>query len=217
MTETITSTNVVVKFETVSSTITIAVPGATNVVANGINYRRYTHSFNADRGNDGFTSSFFKGKPVLSSGRLQTLTIGTGRDEINVQLPDGSPPFNGLQTAMFLQGGFLAQESGTYSFSTPANLNWGVDNWGYFWVGDAAIGSAWNDSNAAYKATFLGPAPAKKIGGSISVTLNKGDIVPLLSMWANGGKAGSMLVTITTPSGLQLRDIPGYLIEACPA
>lgn len=209
VTENATSINTITRVEIASSTTTVNA-GATSAVANGLSYKRYTHSFNADLANPGFTASFFKNNiAVLSTGRVNTLTFsGSGG---NLQLSDGSPAFEIKQAAIVFKGGFKASQTGTYTFTTTVAKN---DNWGWFWIGDVAVND-WNDNNAAYKATRVGSGGF--FGGTTSITLRAGEVIPITFLWANGGGAGSTDFTIRLPDGTTTTNGSGYFVESCPS
>lgn len=201
--------NTITQVEIATSTTTVNTPAATNIVADGINYKRYSHSYNADLANSGFTSTFFKtNNAVLSSGRVNSMTFTGG--SINLQLPDNSPAFDARQAAVVFKGGFKALQTGTYTFSTTVAKN---DNWGWFWIGNVAV-NGWDDTNAAYKATRVGTGGF--VGGIASITLNEGDVVPITFLWANGGGPGSTDFNIRLPDGSTITNGSGYFVESCP-
>ncbi|KAH6995294.1 GLEYA domain-containing protein [Ilyonectria destructans] len=206
-----TSTETTTLTETTTSTTTeIAYAVATTIASNGIAYRKYTHSFNADSVNSGFTSSFFKGKTAEFSGTIQDLNFATpnwpsGSETLTIS--DGRSFASGYAALLF-NGFFIARESGTYTISTSSGF---IDNFGYLWTGDNAY-SDWSDSNTVYQASRT---QAAYIGGSTTLTMHQGDAIPLTWLWANGGGVGRSHFQIRTPSGQTLSTTGNYFVKAC--
>ncbi|KAH7121649.1 GLEYA domain-containing protein [Dactylonectria macrodidyma] len=206
-----TSTDTTTLIETTTSTTTeTAYAVATTIASNGIAYRKYTHSYNADTEGNGFTSSYFKGLTAELSGTIQSLDFSTPNwpsGSETLTLSDGNSFASGYSALLF-NGFFIAKESGTYTISTSSDY---IDNWGYLWTGDNAY-SAWSDSNTNYQASRT---EAGYIGGSTTLTLNKGDAIPLTWLWANGGGVGRSHFQIKTPGGSTLTSTSGYFVKAC--
>ncbi|OJD33787.1 gleya adhesin domain protein [Diplodia corticola] len=213
VTTTETSTNTVIDYTTTTTTTTETVYAtATTISTTGLAYRKYTHSYNADSSSSGFTSSYFKTASVDFSGTLQDIDFSTPNwpsGSTYLTLP-GNSAFNSAQSAVLMNGFFVAPAAGTYTFSSSSSY---IDNWGYLWTGDAAY-SSWSDSNAAYKASRTS---AGYIGGSTSFTLSAGDAIPMTLLWANGGGVGQSIFTITLPSGSTVSDSTGYFAPGCDA
>ncbi|KAH8199362.1 hypothetical protein TruAng_006494 [Truncatella angustata] len=208
-TEVATNTHTETTTTTITTTLT-AYAEATTIASNGIAYRKYTHSYNADSSSSGFTSTAFKSLTPDWSGVLQSLTFSTPNWSGGSQyltLSDHSA-FLATQAALVLQGFFIAKETGTYTFTSSKDY---IDNWGYLWTGDAAY-SSWSDSNTAYKASRTG---AGYVTGTATVALNAGDAIPLAFLWANGGGVAQSYFTVTTPSGVRTTDSTGYFVQAC--
>ncbi|KAF5538013.1 gleya adhesin domain-containing protein [Fusarium phyllophilum] len=133
-TKIITTTSVSVFTSTVTekktSTVTAWVVETSFADNSDIAYRRFQCPFNANVYDDGFTTTYFKGKPVLSSGNAQTLQFSACS---SLTIP-GSGTFDASQSALLYNAYFYAKETGTYTFSVPD----AIDNWGYLWVKDAA-------------------------------------------------------------------------------
>ncbi|KAI1873855.1 uncharacterized protein JN550_003124 [Neoarthrinium moseri] len=212
-TETTTSTVTNTQTETIttqSTTTLTAYAEATTIASNGIAYSKFTHSYNADSSSSGFTSTAFKSLTADWTGSLQSLSFSTPN------WPGGSQyltlsdhaAFLETQAALLLQGFFIAQQSGTYTFYSSRDY---IDNWGYLWTGDAAY-SSWDDTNTAFQASRTG---AGYYGGSSSVTLNAGDAIPLTWLWANGGGVARSYFMITAPDGTSTTDSTGYFVQAC--
>ncbi|KAL6407697.1 putative gleya adhesin domain protein [Ilyonectria robusta] len=198
---------------TVSTKAVTAYVVATEIASNGISYRKYTSSFNAYLANSGFTTTFFKKKNPEFRGVLQSLSFSTPSwptGSTLLTLADRRKSFESSQSALLFNGFFIAKETGTYTFTSLADA---IDNWGYLWVGDVAY-SDWNDDNTAFKASRTG---AGNFGGSYSVTLRKGDAIPLTWLWANGGSVAQSYLSITTPGGVTTTDTTGYFVQACGA
>lgn len=185
----------------------------TEIASNGISYRKYTSSFNANVASSGFTSSFFKNKNPEFRGVLQSLTFSTPSwptGSTFLTLADRTISFESSQSALLFNGFFIAKETGTYTFTSLGNA---IDNWGYLWLGDVSY-SDWNDDNAAFKASRTG---AGNFGGSSSMTMSKGDVIPLMWLWENGGSVAQSYLSITTPGGVTTTDPTGYFVQACTA
>ncbi|KAK9418671.1 putative GLEYA domain-containing protein [Seiridium unicorne] len=210
-TDTYTETSSHTESTTTTTTTTLtAYAEATTIASNGIAYRKYTHSYDANSASSGFTSSTFKSLTSDWSGVLQSLTFSIPNWPSGSQyltLADHSA-FLASQAALVLQGFFIAQETGTYTFTSSKDY---IDNWGYLWTGDASD-STWSDSNTAYQASRTG---AGYTTGTTTVTLNAGDAIPLAFLWANGGGVGESYFTVTTPSGSSTTDTTGYFVQAC--
>jgi hypothetical protein len=210
-----TETDIVTSTSSATTTETItAYATATTIASNGVKYRAYTHTFNANVQNSGFTSPFFKSQSPNFSGILPSLTFSTPNwpnGNTQLKLSDRPTSFASDQSAILMQGFFIAQESGTYRVLTRSET---IDNWGYLWVGDVAY-SNWDDGNAAFKASRVASGPY--ISGETSLKMSKGDAVPWTYLWANGGGVGQNLVQIVSPSGKISTDHTGYFVQACEA
>lgn len=202
----------------VSVVVETAYATATTIATTGAAaYRRYDAPYDANVDDSGFTSNYFgPGNPsrptVLSSGSLASLTFSTpdwpGSDTY-LYLDDGDT-FDSSQAALLIQGFFVARQSGTYYLSSSGDY---IDNYGYLWTGDVAY-SAWNDDNTAFQASRTG---AGYYGGSVAITLNQGDAIPITWLWANGGGVGQSWFVVTSPDGSSTSDTTGFLVPACSA
>ncbi|KAF7555951.1 hypothetical protein G7Z17_g1785 [Cylindrodendrum hubeiense] len=198
------ATSTVTQTTTTTTTQTVYAV-ATAIVSNNLSYRQYTHTFNADTIVTGFTAAYFQGISSKSSGSIPDLNFATAASQV-LTLSD-SNSFVATQAAMVFNGFFIAQATGTY---TLASSNDYIDNWGYLWTGDSAY--AWADSTTAYQAKRV---KSGYVGGSTTVTLNKGDAIPMTFLWANGGGIGRSQIWITTPSGQIVTSTTGYFVQAC--
>ncbi|KAH8675264.1 GLEYA domain-containing protein [Xylariales sp. PMI_506] len=197
---TVTVTQVSTVIPTVTVTATSVATGRNLIVPNGMTYRYFEHNFNADAVNNGFTSSFFKGRQPLAYGVTDDLDfIG--------QLPS-DPSADSTYGAYLIQGFFIAPITGTYIFSTPPGF---IDNWGYLWLGNAAY-SAWNDNNVAYKASLT---YAGSTGGSTVSFLQAGAAIPVTWLWANGGGPGRSYIQIQFPDDTIFTDTTGLFVQPC--
>lgn len=195
---------------TTSTTTRTVYAEATTVASNGVRYRKYEQPYNANLANSGYTSSYFKGKTPDWTGILTSLSFATPNwpsGSLDLTLQDHAA-FPATQSALLLQGFFIAKETGTYTLSSAASS---IDNWGYLWLGDVAY-SAWSDANTAFKASRTG---AGNVAGSTTVTLNAGDAIPLTWLWANGGGVARSYFAVTSPSGVTTTDTTGYFVQAC--
>lgn len=161
--------------------------------------------------NNNFTSTFFKDAPVVFTGRESRLRFNTrGPDPFILLSTPPSEEFDARQAAILFQGAFRAQMPGNYTFETRGGV---IQDWGYLWLGEAALGNAWDDSNTTYQAKKVGTAPG--VGGLVTLTLNSGDVVPFTYLWANGGGSAASEVYLRIPSGRLLDDARGYFTTFC--
>ncbi|CAK7235793.1 hypothetical protein SCUCBS95973_009388 [Sporothrix curviconia] len=203
---------------TISVVVETAYATATTIATSGAAaYRRYNSPYDANIADGGFTSDYFgPGNPtrpaVLSSGALASLTFSTpswpGSDTY-LYLANGDT-FDSAQAALLFQGFFVARQTGTYTLSSSGDY---IDNYGYLWTGDVAY-STWDDSNTAFQASRTG---AGYYGGSVAVTLNEGDAIPIAWLWANGGGVGQSWFVVSSPDGSSTTDTTGFLVPACSA
>ncbi|KAH8666834.1 GLEYA domain-containing protein [Xylariales sp. PMI_506] len=212
-TATYTATNTATESTTVTTTTTLtAYAVVTTIASNGIAYRKYTHSYDADLTASGFTSSAFKSLTPDFSGALQSLSFSTPNwpsGSTALTLSDrGGASFDASQAALLLQGFFIARQTGTYTLSSSASY---IDNWGYLWTGDAAY-SDWSDANTGFQASRTG---AGYYGGSTTVDMSEGDAIPLTWLWANGGGVSQSYFVVTAPDGTVTTDSTGYFVQAC--
>lgn len=210
VTETATEEATVTEEATTTSTIT-AFAVETTIASNGVQYRKYSHSFDANRvDGGGFTSTYFKGRSAELSGALTSLSFATPNwpsGSSTLTLSDGRS-FASDQAALLLQGFFIAKETGQYIITSRGS---DIDNYGYAWTGDNAY-SAWNDGNTAFQSSRTG---AGNVDGNTYLSLNAGDAVPLTYLWSNGGGVGQSIVRVTTPSGRVVTNHAGYFVQAC--
>jgi hypothetical protein len=210
VTETATSEATVTEEATTTSTIT-AYAVATTIASNGVQYRKYTHSFDANRADGGgFTASYFKGLAAEFSGALPSLSFSTPNwpsGSSTLTLSD-SRAFSSDQAALLLQGFFIAKETGSYTITSRGG---DIDNYGYAWTLENAY-SAWNDANAAFRSSRTGGG---NVDGSTTVALRAGDAIPVTYLWANGGGVGQSIVQIRTPGGRVVTSHAGFFVQAC--
>ncbi|SCV57173.1 uncharacterized protein FFB14_15002 [Fusarium fujikuroi] len=208
-TKVITTTAVSVFTSTVTekktSTVTAWVVETTFADNNDIAYRRLNCPFNANAYDDGFTTNYFKSKPVLSSGNAHTLQFSACS---SLTLPS-SGTFDASQSALLYNAYFYAKETGTYTFSVPDT----IDNWGYLWVKDAAY--TWSYGAWAIQGTRTGQNSAYRKGGSYQTQLKKGDAIPFTYLWANGGGCAGNDLSVRTPSGKSIPGMAGSTVKAC--
>ncbi|KAI1810293.1 GLEYA domain-containing protein [Poronia punctata] len=208
---TITTTNTHTETTETTATSTITENAeATTIVSNGLVYRKYEHSYDANLVSSGYTSTAFKSLTPDWTGVLTSLSFSSpnwpsGSQYLELQ---DHAAFLATQSAILLQGFFLAPETGTYTLSSSADL---IDNWGYLWTGDVAY-AVWDDTNTAFQASRTG---AGNFGGSTTVTLNAGDAIPITWLWANGGGVAQSFFSVTTPSGSTTTDTTGFFVQPC--
>lgn len=140
---------------------------------------------------------------------MNTMAFRTTNEQLTLPPNDRFPTtFDALQVGLNFKGFFKANETGTYTFATDANK---IDNWGFLWVGENAH-EAYTDANTVYQAKRV---TRPFVGGSYSLRMAKGDIIPIRYLWANGGGPGASDFTITTPSGITTTDGNGYFVQHC--
>ncbi|KXJ85769.1 hypothetical protein Micbo1qcDRAFT_221595 [Microdochium bolleyi] len=209
---TITITPAAAAGKTVTSTVTSTVGSvATSIAANGLVYQKFPSTFDGYSQNAGFGADTFHGKTPDFSGVWSTLNFATpywpSMDvDFTLQL-DKAAPFDVDMAALLFSGFFLAPQTGSYTFSVPAEYN---DNFSEFWTGDAAL--SWADSGSAFKAIRTSN---NSKGGSTTVKLNAGDAMPFAYLWANGGGAGRSAFNIVFPDGSSPSDFSKLFVQAC--
>ncbi|KAJ4177548.1 hypothetical protein NW755_013791 [Fusarium falciforme] len=211
-TELVTTTSVSTFKSTVTEKKTTTVTAyvvETTFAPNGLLYRRYNNEFDAKVYDDGFTPSYFKDQDVLSTGHVTSLYFDNWGTGSTLTLP-GSGTFEASWSALVFNGFFFAEESGTFTFYCFGQT---IDNWGYFWVGDAAYD--WDTDSYAIEATRTGYDPTLWKGGFYRVELRKGDAIPITYLWANGGESARNDLVVVTPSGKQVQGSEGFLVQAC--
>ncbi|KAH0147946.1 hypothetical protein KCU67_g11654, partial [Aureobasidium melanogenum] len=97
--------------------------------------------------------------------------------------------------------------AGTYTISTPNS----IDNGLYFWDYDTAF-NAYSNDNTAYQAVRAGSGPYS--GGSTTLNLAYGEVVPVTIMWVNGGGIGAASMSITDPMSTTHSSTAGFWIPA---
>lgn len=210
MTEVSTSTNTITEVTVASETTTVTATVQT-LRPDSVNYRRFTHSFDNKKANNGFTSSFFKDAPVLFSSLESKLSFGTKpRSPVNIMMSRGRfETFDSRQSALLFQGALLAKDTGTHSFSSRA-VN--TEDWAYLWIGDAAVGNNWNDTNTAYKAKS---GAEGSIDGTVSFDLKAGDMMPFTYLWANTDGSAYSEFVYRIPGGRAFAELDQFLVRDC--
>ncbi|KAK9426782.1 putative PA14 domain-containing protein [Seiridium unicorne] len=190
-------------FSTVTQTATAT---ATQLSPNGLKFGTFTHSFNDDDAVDEADPSYFKGKTPEHSGVIEDLNFSSGQSsQINI----GGQVIPSAFQAVLAQGYFLARTVGTYTFTTSGDI---VDNWVFLWHGNAAF-SNWDKNNTDYES--FGGRPEPNVDGSLTLTLDAGDAVPITFLWLNGAGQGTSNLYITTPEGQTFTNTTGWFIQAC--
>ncbi|KAJ1322876.1 GLEYA domain-containing protein [Microdochium nivale] len=198
--------------KTVTSTVTSTVGSvATSIAANGLVYKKFDHKFDGYSQNSGFGADFFHGKTPEFTGVWNSLNFATPywpSMEVDPTLQlDQANPFDTTQAALLFAGFFLAPQTGTYTFSVPADFN---DNFAHLWTGSAAMN--WADSATAFKAVRTSNTSK---GGSTTVKLNAGDAMPFAYLWANGFGAARSALNIVFPDGSSPADSSQLFAQPC--
>ncbi|KAK9781110.1 putative PA14 domain-containing protein [Seiridium cardinale] len=179
---------------------------ATQLSPNGPKFGSFTHSFNNDDAVDEADPSYFKGKTPEHSGVIEDLNFSSGQSsQINI----GGQVIPSAFQAVLAQGYFLARTVGTYKFTTSGDI---VDNWVFLWHGNRAY-SNWDKNNTDYES--FGGRPEPNVDGSLTLTLDAGDAVPVTFLWLNGAGQGTSNLYITTPEGHTFSNTTGWFIQAC--
>ncbi|KAI9653293.1 MAG: hypothetical protein M1831_006128 [Alyxoria varia] len=187
VTKAVTNSNIVTETlapTTTTTTTTVAVSAATPLL-NGLNYYRYDTTYSYVNSGPGIDPGNFQNNGFTLSGRLddvnalRTVRYGEPSGTTQCELPG-----NGLQNCEFLvvviQGFFFAELPGSYTFSTPDT----IDNDFLFYAGDYAYGNEpWTRAGAPYNAKRAGPGGY--YGGSTTLELAAGELVPVTMIWAN--------------------------------
>lgn len=214
ITNTLTVTPAAAAAKTVTSTTTSTVGfTATSAVPNGLVYKKFTSPFDGYKSASGWTADRFKGngiKPdftgVWNSLNFMTPYWPSMSVDPTLQL-DQSAPFDASQAALLFQGFFIAPQTGSYTFTVPAENN---DNFAQLWTGASAL--SWLDSASAFKAVRT--ATTSSIGQAV-VSLNAGDAMPFSYLWANGGGAGRSAFNIVFPDGSSPSDFSSLFVQPC--
>jgi hypothetical protein len=131
-------------------------------------------------------------------------------DNINFAVPNpgtsvivyGHGPYDVTASGMFLRGYFVANVTGSHTFS----LNQ-PDDVGYMWLGPNAI-SGWNSANANIRAaTVSGPS------GTYTTTLTAGVLTPIRMAFGNSGGAMSYTLTVRDPNGVTSGTTNGWFLQ----
>jgi hypothetical protein len=115
----------------------------------------------------------------------------------------GSGPYDLTASGTFLRGYFVANATGTYTFS----LNQ-PDDVGYMWLGPNAI-SSWTSSNAQIRAATVTGA-----SGTFTTTLTAGVLTPIRLAFGNAGGAMSYTLSVQDPTGTIRSDTNGFFQQA---
>lgn len=163
MTSTATATNTVTLTSVSTSTrVETAYATATSIVPNGLDYKNYTHPFDATdpSGSNPFTSTFFKKRSPVAQGTCGGVSFATpnwpsqegftatggGRLSIPGLAGDIEETFD---TAFMIQAFFIATATGEYTFLSPGDK---IDNCGMLSLGEPAY-CDWDDAKAAFFAS----------------------------------------------------------------
>jgi hypothetical protein len=114
----------------------------------------------------------------------------------------GKGNFDLTQSAFFFRGYFVANITGSHTFS----LNQ-PDDVGYMWLGPNAI-SGWNSANSVIRAASVsGPS------GTYTTTLTAGVLTPIRLAFANSGGAVSFTLTVRDPNGVSQGNTAGFFVQ----
>lgn len=193
---------------TATNTLVLPTPSG---LGTGFNYYAYQHNLNYDNPNPGFDATAFDNPNYQSSGFATDVnsfkTFNYPQPGSACQLPGQSVQSNCGQIAIVMQGYFYAAYgAGPYTLSTPNT----IDNGLYFW--DYANAFDYNNNNVAYQAVRAGSSGF--YGGSTTLTLAYGELVPVTIIWINGGGNGAAFMKVTGPDGIAHSSTAGFFIPA---
>ncbi|KAH0041903.1 hypothetical protein KCU78_g879, partial [Aureobasidium melanogenum] len=208
-TETITTTADAVT-STVTNTLVLPTPSGLNT---GLNYYAYQNTYDYNNADPDFDATTFKTSNYQQSGFTTDINLMQTDNypyssTTSCYLPGQSASYDCGQVTVVMQGYFYAaQGAGTYTISTPNS----IDNGLYFWDYDTAF-NAYSNGNTAYQAVRAGSGPYS--GGSTTLNLAYGEVVPVTIMWVNGGGIGAASMSITDPSLTTHSSTAGFWIPA---
>jgi hypothetical protein len=142
----------------------------------------------------------YRGTVIPESYKTQVPTLNGTTKTYTFTTPGDVEPIFGNPTPIAtnliivdFRGYFIAEQRGTYTFSTDS-----IDDHFYLWIGSTAY-SGWTGANAYLSAFF----PTLDLGPELvtyAFFLTPG-IYPIRYMWGNTGNAGVFIYTITAPDG----------------
>jgi hypothetical protein len=189
---------------TVTSTVTPAGAAATVPALNGLTYYVYDNTFVTAAGANMNPAAFQSTKYSLTG---KTKSLNLAFPATGCTLPDGKT-FSNCKMGVVLQGFFYAPTAGKYTFTSSKTVN---NEYLYFWQGANALAKTWSSSNKAFE-EISGSAD-----GVATVTLAKGQILPVTFLYVNKAGTGRMSLTVTPPGGSATTDLTKYLVPACSA
>lgn len=192
---------------TSTSVVVQSIPGGLN---EGLNYYYYVNTYNYSKDDPGFHAATFNSPSYLTSGFLTDVNSAE-----TVDYPDSGtacahdPSFECTYATYVMQGYlYAANGTGDYTIATPKT----VDNALYFWSGTKAFDSYTND-NVDYQAVRAGRS-VNFYGGSFTIYMAAGELVPVTIMWVNGGGVGKARMTIESPDGTIYASTAGFFAPA---
>lgn len=159
---------------------------ATINLASCVNFGLQWAAYPFDSGST-YDPTIYKSQTPEASGDTTTYTYNT--DNQYYASVYGSDPIEVDLIALNHRGFFIAEQSGTYTFTVDS-----VDDWLTLWIGPDAL-SGWTLDNALFTVQFPGG-----VGNQYTMDLDVG-IYPIRFMWVNGGSIGVFGFTITAPDG----------------
>lgn len=199
---------------TVTATNTLVLPTPSGI---GLNYYQYPTSLDYDEDDPGFDATAFNNPNYEQSGFLTNVNdihsdYDDGFNDYYCTLPGQAVPIDCTELAVVMQGYIYAVFGpGTYTFSTPNT----IDNALYFYTGSVAY-SSYNDNNYAYNAVRAGQDDSAFFGGSTTLSLAAGQLVPVTIIFVNGGGPAAAVLDVTGPDDLQYTDTSPFFIPADP-
>jgi hypothetical protein len=138
---------------------------------------------------------------VRFEGLVNNIALAAPAPATSVQVY-GKGTYDLTQSAFFFRGYFVANITGSHTFS----LNQ-PDDVGYMWFGPNAI-SGWNAANSVIRAaTVSGPS------GTYTTTLTAGVLTPIRLAFANAGGATSFTLTVRDPNGVSQGNTAGFFVQ----
>ncbi|KAI9808659.1 MAG: hypothetical protein M1825_003810 [Sarcosagium campestre] len=173
-----------------------------NCALAGLTYQGFDAKDRANTGGGIFDAAYF-------NGNTKDLEYTGIADNINFEVHDEVLRFPGQGDqrlhleALVFEGYFLAPDQGTYIFKVGHR----IDDWGFIWTGDVALGSWGNDNYEA-----IGEY-ARSDRSPRSFPLQGGCPLAITVLYANSGSGDAINeIQVTKPDGTVLTDTSGLFV-----
>lgn len=179
-------------------------------------YFAYYGDTDYDEATPGFDPSQYQQNTNFESSGIQyeLADVGSSSDTGGTCYMDDGNEVNCDPVAIVFQGFFYAAETGSYTFYTPDT----IDNELMFFHGNLAYGTGdtWSTANADYNA-LRANNPYGFTGGSVAITLNAGQILPITIIFGNSSPQSNLYIYIYTPDGTEYGGTGGFFSPQCDA